>query len=172
LQIVYRDFGAADREGRQTPAEMYAGIERPRTVGDLCRRTSKPYRSGLLLMKLLRATGVRSCLELGTCLGISGSYQAAALELNADGRLVTVAGAEPVAAIAGETLARLGHGRTRLVTGRFQDTLADVLARHRPFDYAFIDGHHEEHATLDYFEAILPALTDEALLVFDDIRWS
>jgi predicted O-methyltransferase YrrM len=41
-----------------------------------------------------------------------------------------------------------------------------------PLDYAFIDGHHVESATLDYMEQMVPRLSPEAVLVFDDIDWS
>jgi predicted O-methyltransferase YrrM len=36
----------------------------------------------------------------------------------------------------------------------------------------FIDGHHDEQATWDYFNQIEPALADGAVVVFDDIAWS
>jgi predicted O-methyltransferase YrrM len=170
--ISYMDFGAATRDGDQTPEEMYEGVARERTVGHLCRRTSKPYRSALMLHKLVRRAGSKSCLELGTCLGISASYQAAALELNGAGRIITMEGAAPVAALAQQTVDRLGHGRVNIVVGRFQDTLDDTLAQHQPFDYAFIDGHHDGPATVVYYNAILPKLADGAIVVYDDIRWS
>lgn len=41
-----------------------------------------------------------------------------------------------------------------------------------PIHYAFIDGHHDEHATLAYMNLILPFLAKPALLVFDDINWT
>lgn len=170
--ISYMDFGAATRDGSQSPEEMYEGVERSRSVGHLCRRTSKPYRSALLLHKLLRKTRSASCLELGSCLGISASYQAAALELNGAGRLITMEGAAPVAALAQKTIDQLGHGRVKIVVGRFQDTLDGVLADEQPFDYAFIDGHHDGPATVDYYQRILPTLSDGAVVVYDDIRWS
>jgi predicted O-methyltransferase YrrM len=170
--ISYMDFGAATRDSSQTAAEMYAGSPKTRTVGDLCQRTSKPYRSALLLFKLFRKFQPSVCLELGTCLGISGSYQAAALDINGRGRLVTLEGAEPVADLARETFESLGADKVTLRVGRFQDTLDDVLREYAPFDYAFIDGHHDEEPTIEYFEKIIPVLAPGALVLFDDIRWS
>jgi predicted O-methyltransferase YrrM len=55
---------------------------------------------------------------------------------------------------------------------RIDNTLPDVLIKRQPVDYVFIDGHHDEHATLAYFEQILPFLAETALLIFDDIKWS
>jgi predicted O-methyltransferase YrrM len=94
------------------------------------------------------------------------------LELNGAGTLVTLEGAPAIADLARGHLGRLGLGRAEVVVGRFQDTLPGVLAARRPVDYVFVDGHHDEHATLGYFEQLLPFLADSALLVFDDIAWS
>lgn len=170
--ISYMDFGASTRDASETPEEMYRGKPVERTVGNLEQRTSKRHRAALLLMKLLRGFKPMRGLELGTCLGISAAYQGAALALNGQGRLITLDGAEPVAALARETLDGLGIDGVRVTVGRFQDILQDVLNDNGPFDYAYIDGHHDGAATVGYFEQIKPHLTARALLVFDDIRWS
>ena len=59
-----------------------------------------------------------------------------------------------------------------VITGRFQDVLDDTLADLREVDYVFIDGHHDEKATLDYFNRIYPFLSKNAIVLFDDISWS
>jgi predicted O-methyltransferase YrrM len=35
-----------------------------------------------------------------------------------------------------------------------------------------VDGHHDRDATIGYFNALLPRLAEDAVLVFDDIDWS
>ena len=171
-EISYLDFGAATKYAEQTPEEMYQGVERTRSLGAMSRRASKPYRGALLLLKLLRQFRPERCLELGSGVGMTAAYQAAALELNGKGRLVTLEGPATIAAVAEATVASLGHGRVTVQAGRWQDTLADVLAAGRPFDIAFVDGHHDRDASIGYFEAILPALSDGAVFILDDIRWS
>lgn len=171
-EITYLDFGAATKYVEQTPQEMYAGVERTRSLGSLCRRSSKPYRGALLLLKLLRRIRPQICLELGSGLGLTAAYQAAALDLNGEGRLITLEGPATIAAVAEATLADLGHGRVEVVTGRWQDTLEGVLAASGTIDFAFIDGHHDRDASIGYFEAVLPTLSDGAVLILDDIRWS
>ena len=59
-----------------------------------------------------------------------------------------------------------------MVPGRFADTLPGVLAELHPIDFAYIDGHHDEHATIEYFEMLRPHLAPTAVIVFDDIHWS
>jgi predicted O-methyltransferase YrrM len=171
-ELTLIDFGAVSPELNPSQAEMEQGVDVQRTVGEICRSASKPPRWAFLLFKLVRELQPASCVELGTSLGISTAYQAAALELNGQGRLVSLEGAEPVAALAKKHLEGLGLNRAEIVVGRFQDTLGGVLQERNPVDYAFVDGHHDRDATLDYFERLVPALGEEAVLVFDDIAWS
>jgi predicted O-methyltransferase YrrM len=102
---------------------------------------------------------------------VSAAYQAAAMATNGGGRLTTIEGDPEQAKIAGSNLAELGLDAS-IVIGRFQDVLAGVLDELAPIDYAFVDGHHERNATLAYFEQLLPALQEGAIVVFDDISWS
>lgn len=59
-----------------------------------------------------------------------------------------------------------------VVVGRFTDTLDGVLNAYQPIDCVFVDGHHDEMATVAYFEQIVPHLSPRSLMVFDDISWS
>ncbi len=142
------------------------------SVGELCRAASKTPRWSLLLFEIVRACRPARCLELGTCLGISAAYQAAALQLNGRGSLLSLEGSEPRARLAQENLSKLALDNATVVTGRFQDVLPEVLEEHAPFDHVFIDGHHQEDATLAYFDQIAPCLSPGAIVVLDDIGWS
>lgn len=148
------------------------GSARECTVGEICQRTGQPRRWALLLFQLIRAVRPRRCLEMGTSVGISAAYQAAALEFNQQGTLVTLEGAPNVARLAEAHLRQLGLGRVSVKAGRFQTILGTVLADCAPIDFVFIDGHHDERATLAYLEQIIPYLTQPAIVVFDDIHWS
>ena len=125
----------------------------------------------LLLFHLIRGLRPAMCVEMGTALGMSAAFQAAALALNGRGRLVTAEGAPTFADAARQHLDALGLSAVKLVVGRFQDTLDGILREHRPVDYAFVDGHHDGDATVAYFKQFLPHLSDGALLVFDDILY-
>jgi predicted O-methyltransferase YrrM len=166
------DYGARTPNSHLTDEMMYQGEMVSASVGEICRNASNPSSTALLLFSLIRALRPSVCLELGTSLGITAAYQAAALTLNQRGRLVTLEGAAPIAALAGDNLRSLGLTNVSVVVGRFQDTLEGVLRQDGPIDFAFVDGHHDEHATVRYFEQIRPALSTRAVLVFDDIGWS
>jgi predicted O-methyltransferase YrrM len=169
LEIV--DYGAGDAHVSRSDEQMRQGQTVRAPIATLA-RASKPPFWALFLFKLVREFAPQSVIELGTCVGVSAAYQAAAQALNGSGRLITLEGAESLAVLANENLRSLGLDNATVVPGPFQDTLAEVLARHQPVEYAFIDGHHDGNATVEYFHAFLPHLAPEALLVFDDLAWS
>jgi len=173
-QVTLMDYGAGSPEGEGSIADHKAceGKVKTKMIGEVCRIASKPYLWSFLLLKLIREFRPLVCLELGTCLGISASYQAAALNLNQSGRIVSLEGAESLARLAEGHFQTLGLDNVDVVVGLFQDTLKSVLEENRPIDYAFVDGHHQEEATIAYFREILPFLSERAVVIFDDIAWS
>lgn len=171
-KISIVDYGAGVPDIDLTQKEMDKGKVLITEIGKVSLEASKPYFWSLILFKLIRKFKPALCLELGTCLGISGSFQAAALVLNNSGKFITLEGSESLASLAEEHFKLLGLNNTTVVKGRFQDTLRKILEDNRSFDYVFIDGHHDEQATIKYFEQILPFLKNKALIVFDDISWS
>jgi len=167
-EIAVIDYGAGSISNHiNTPVRAENS-----TVGYLCRMGSKPYFWAVLLFHLVRNHKPAVCLELGTSLGISGSYQAAALNLNGNGKLITIEGSPEIASRAAKHFNALGLKNVIGVQGLFDEKLPGVLSAYQPIDYVFIDGHHDEQATIRYFEQIYPFLSPRALLVFDDINWS
>jgi predicted O-methyltransferase YrrM len=134
---------------------------------------SLPRQWCVLLMRLVRELAPRSCIELGTGLGVSTAYQAAALELNEGGTLTTLAAAPECirTAKAGLSVLGLDH-RVEFELGSISDTLVAVLERTAPVDYAFVDAEHRGAVTLEYFEAMLPNLSPGAIVVFDDVGFT
>jgi predicted O-methyltransferase YrrM len=171
-KLEVMEYGAEPGDSKLTEDAMYRGRAICRTIGQQCTLTSRASREALLLLRLVRQLKPRTCIELGTSVGISACYQAAALKLNGAGRLVTMEGADSVASVAIRNFTDLGLDNVEVVRGRFQDTLSKVLSANSPVDYAFIDGHHDEAATVRYFTAFVPALAGAKVVVFDDIRWS
>ncbi len=134
---------------------------------------SKPPQWAYLLFRLVRALQPQRVLELGSCVGISAAYQAAALELNKDGRLLTLEGVVALAERSARTLEELQlDTRAAVRQGPFVETLPAAIRDLGSIDLAFIDGHHQEIPTLQYMEDILSSAAAESLLIFDDINWS
>jgi predicted O-methyltransferase YrrM len=141
------------------------------TVGVACKFMSLPAPWCLLLMRLVRERSPRRCLELGTGLGISAAYQAAALDLNDSGALTTLEGSGAWAELAKDGLAALGLDRATVRVGPIGERLAAELERSEPLDFAFIDAEHQAGATLDQFTAMLPSLASGAMVIVDDVDW-
>jgi predicted O-methyltransferase YrrM len=124
------------------------------------------------LFQLARVVQPHAALELGTNIGMSGSYLAAALSVNGKGHLWTLEGVPDLAKVAEETFSKVGLGDlVTVVPGWFKDTLTTSL-ENGPFSLVFVDGHHDGEATISYYRQIKQHLTANSILVFDDINWS
>jgi len=125
---------------------------------------------GRCLHRLVSELEPRSCLELGTAFGISTAFQASALELNGGGRIVTLDAAREWAQIAEEGWESLGLAdRIDMRVGQISETLPAALEAAAPIEFVFVDAEHQAEPTLAYFEAMLPHLASDAVVVFDDI---
>lgn len=145
---------------------------RSEEFGEICRVSSKPPRWAYFLLRLVRELRPGAGLELGTCLGVSAAYQAAGLALGGGGNLISLEADERRVERARQNLDALQLGNVEVRQGNFQEALRPALDALGTVPYAFVDGHHDERATVEYFEAILPLCPPGAVLVFDDIRWS
>jgi predicted O-methyltransferase YrrM len=141
------------------------------TVSEVARASVSPEHAWTL-WALTREAGARRVLEMGTCVGVSGSYLAAASgTTDAGGTLRTLEGHEDRALVARDTFRRLGLRDAEVVVGSFAQTLEGTLDDD-PFDIVFIDGHHDHDATLRYVDQVRAACRPGAVLVLDDIAWS
>lgn len=157
--IEITDLGAGSALQRKTE----------RRVWDVARYAAKSPRYGKLLFRLVNYFQPENILELGTSLGISTAYLAAA---NSDAKVWTLEGSPEISNIARETFAGLGLTNTTLVEGNFDDTLGPVLLQIPTLDFVFIDGNHRRDPTLRYFSQCLTRTHNDSVLVFDDIHWT
>jgi predicted O-methyltransferase YrrM len=157
-EIVTTDYGES---GNSTD-----GVERTVSVADYAKCD---YIDGVILFHLMREFAPGSMLELGTGLGISAAYLGEAAKLNGHGTVTTLEGSPPAVEKARETLAELGLTNTTVEQGRFQEILPEVLEQNDSFDFVFIDGHHEKAAAKKYWRMIQPHMSDNGVMVLDDI---
>ena len=170
-EIVVIDYGAGAPDANRTPEEMKRGVKSDAAVSKIC-KASKPQFWATVLFKLIRKLQPSSCIELGSCVGISASYLSAALKLNGKGQLQSLEGSPEIAEIATNTLTELTLDNGKIIAGPFHETLEQVLMAAQPIDFLFNDGHHDYDAVIHYFNESLPYLADDAIIVFDDISWS
>ncbi len=121
---------------------------------------------GRLLKLLVRMSGARRALEIGTFTGYSALSIAEGLP--EDGTLLCCDVNPDTTAIARRywDQAPWGH-RIRLTLGPALDTIA---AERGPWDFVFIDADKENYVA--YYEAVLPAMPSGGLVVADNVLWS
>lgn len=140
-----------------------------RKIQDIASSSLSPKKYAQLLFRLIRYSNSKNILEVGSSLGISGSYLALA---NVNARCVTLEGAPSIANIAKQSFENCAAKNIEIVVGNFSETVPFALQKLEKVDFAFVDGNHQKQATLDYFEQILPFCNEKSILIFDDIYWS
>jgi predicted O-methyltransferase YrrM len=108
-------------------------------------------------------------LELGTSFGLSTLYLARGAEKRGGHhhRRMRTNAADRLA-----PLRPLKQGNIHAVLGSFRSALPDVLRGIPSLDMAFIDGHHAEEPTVEYFEQCLVKAHTGSVFILDDIHWS
>ena len=158
------DFGASNPNGDSKLVERH--------VGKMNILSSKSHFWSLFVYKLLVKNNRKSLLELGTCCGLSSAYMSLAIKNNSEAALTSIEGIPEFAELSKRTLKTLNVSNSEIKTGLFLDIIPQLLAEKNHYDFVFIDGHHDEKATVKYFMMIKPMLTEGAILMFDDISWS
>ena len=169
--INITDFGAGSSNSNRTQGEMEQGVELDISISKVA-AASKPKFWATFLFLLVRKLKPNTCIELGSCVGISASYQATALSLNGNGTLTTLEGSNEIARLAKETIELLNLNNVNVITGPFHKTLDNVLESSQPIDFFFNDGHHDRDAVLRYFNLVMSYLSKSSIIVIDDISWS
>lgn len=157
--IEIEDYGAGSA----------AHSSRERKVKAIAQWSLKSKKYAQLLFRIAQYYQPKTILELGTSLGITTSYLAAA---NPASQVYSFEGAPAVAAIAQNFFNKLRLSNINLTLGNFDITVPPALEKMPAIDFAFIDGNHRKEPTLRYFNWLLPHITTDSFIVFDDIHWS
>jgi caffeoyl-CoA O-methyltransferase len=120
------------------------------------------------LQLLVRITGARRVLEIGTFTGYSALAMAEALPQ--DGQLITCENDANAAEIARRFFARTPHAhKIALRFGSALETL-DALPAQQSFDLVFLDADKENY--IHYYERVLGRVKTGGLIVADNVLWS
>jgi caffeoyl-CoA O-methyltransferase len=121
---------------------------------------------GRLLELLVHGVRAQLVLELGTFSGFSALSMAAGLAPG--GRIVTCEISAEHAEFAGRRIEASAYAdRIELRVGPGLETIGSLPG---PFDLVFIDADKTGYG--DYYEAVLPKLSDHGLIVVDNTLWS
>ena len=138
--------------------ETRATLERPQMLTGTI--------EGRFLEFLVYATGARRILELGTYSGYGSISMAAGLPAN--GRIDTCEVDAQHADVARRYIEEAGFSdRITVHLGPALDTISRLEGE---FDFVFIDADKENY--VNYYEAVLPRLSERGLIAADNTLWS
>jgi predicted O-methyltransferase YrrM len=155
--IEVTDFGAGSRVFKSNK----------RQVSKIAQTAGISPKRAKLLSRIVNYFQPENILEIGTSLGLATS----ALSLgNPKAKITTLEGCENTMLQGQLQLQNFNLNNVECLTTEFSSYLSDI--RHSTFDLIYFDGNHQKQATLDYFELLLPTITNESVWIFDDIHWS
>jgi len=124
-----------------------------------------------LLFRIVRYFQPKSVLEIGTSLGLATSALSLA---NENTKIITLEGCPNTMATA-KKMFQVSSFKFPNNTVDFVNTEFNLFFENlKPqiFNLIYFDGNHSKKATLDYFEALLPTISNDSVWIFDDIHWS
>ncbi|HFA49390.1 MAG TPA: class I SAM-dependent methyltransferase [Bacteroidetes bacterium] len=167
-----RDYMLKDKRTIRVK-DMGAGSKvenkKERSIASLARHSANQPLPCQYLFKIVNLYKPETMLELGTSLGISTNYQAAAAR---NSKMITIEGCPQTAHLATGNFKMMKTKNVKLLQGSFDDLLPKALKDLGRLDYLFVDGNHRKEPTLRYFEKCLEHAHPGSVFVFDDIHWS
>ncbi|TBN02388.1 class I SAM-dependent methyltransferase [Hyunsoonleella flava] len=148
------------------------GLNETAIVSEICKKAASKAKWCQLLYGIAKTIDNPSILEIGTNLGISGTYLLEAIK-GKNGYFITMEGLPELCKIAGDQFKTIVNSNSfEVIQGLYEDTFKKVLQKTQYFNLLFIDGNHKKAPTLQYFNDLKSKMTSPAILIFDDIYWS
>ncbi|MGD9591727.1 MAG: O-methyltransferase [Candidatus Berkiella sp.] len=120
---------------------------------------------GMLLSLLVKLSGAKTCLELGTFTGYSALHIASGLPV--DGKLITCEVNPSHASMAQRYFDKSPHGhQIEILLGEAQNTIQTL---HQTFDFIFIDADKANYPL--YYDLLIPKLNPKGLMLVDNALW-
>jgi predicted O-methyltransferase YrrM len=157
--IVITDFGAGSRVFKSNTRQI---AQIAKTAGISPRRAQ-------LLYRIVNYFQPKNILEIGTSLGLAAS----ALSLgNPKAKITTLEGCPETSKQAQLQLQKFNCNNVKSVVTEFSSYFKNNQTTTDNNQLIYFDGNHSKKATLEYFELLLPTITNETVWIFDDIHWS
>lgn len=157
--IEITDFGAGSRVFKSNTRQIAQIVK---TAGISAKRAQ-------LLYRIVNYFQPENILEIGTSLGLATSALALG---NPNAGVTTLEGCPETAKQAQLQLQKFNINTVECVVTEFKSYFQNVNLQSTICNLIYFDGNHSKKATLDYFELLLPTITNETLWIFDDIHWS
>jgi predicted O-methyltransferase YrrM len=122
-----------------------------------------------LLYRITNYFQPETILEIGTSLGLATSALALG---NPKAKIITLEGCPNTAKTAQNQLRGFGLTNVKSVVTEFKSYFDNYQLSIINYQLIYFDGNHSKAATLDYFDLLLPTITNDTVWIFDDIHWS
>lgn len=167
--IEVTDFGAGSRVFKSNT----------RAINQIAKNAGISSKRAALLFRIVHYFQPKSVLEIGTSLGLATSALSLGLEaktnrakLNKNATIVTLEGCPNTLSIAKNQLQKFNFNNVEYINTEFSTYLTTHNLKPTTYNLIYFDGNHSKKATLDYFELLLPTITNDSVWIFDDIHWS
>lgn len=157
--IEVTDFGAGSKVFKGTTRQIAAiaknaGISKKRSE---------------LLYRIVHYFQPNTILEIGTSLGLATVAMATA---NPKAKITTLEGCSNTMQQCQLLLQKFEIQNVKCIASEFSDYFKSIDLMQKTFDMIYFDGNHSKIATINYFETLLPTITNNSVWIFDDIHWS
>lgn len=157
--IDVTDFGAGSKVFKSNK----------RAIAQIAKTAGITSKRAELLFRITNYFQPKSILEIGTSLGLA----TVALALgDKNAKITTLEGCPETAKIAQNQFQEFELANITSVVTQFESYLNDLKLETLNLKLIFFDGNHSKKATLNYFEKLLPTVTNDTVWIFDDIHWS
>lgn len=159
--IDVTDFGAGSRVFKSNTRE----------ISKIAQTAGITPKNAELLFRIVRYFQPKSILEIGTSLGLATS----ALSLgNKNAEIITLEGCPNTQKQSQVQLQEQNSNfqNIEFVNTEFSSYFKTLHLSSITHNLIYFDGNHSKKATLDYFEALLPTISNDSVWIFDDIHWS
>jgi predicted O-methyltransferase YrrM len=157
--IDVTDFGAGSKVFKSST----------RQIAKIAKTAGITHKRAELLFRITNYFQPISILEIGTSLGLATSALALG---NPKAKITTLEGCPETAKIAQEQFRKFGLTNVNSIVTEFYNFLKTINNQPSTINLIYFDGNHSKSATLDYFELLLPTISNESVWIFDDIHWS
>jgi len=155
------DFGAGSRVFKSNV----------RAISKIAQTAGITPKNAELLFRIVRYFQPKSILEIGTSLGLATS----ALSLgNSNAKIITLEGCPNTQNQAQVQLQEQNSNfqNVEFINTEFSSHFKTIHPSPITHHLIYFDGNHSKKATLEYFEALLPTISNDSVWIFDDIHWS
>jgi len=158
--VIGQDYGAGTRIKK---------VAKEKTISRIARHGISSRKDCIFLFELMKLNKLKTCIELGTSLGIATAYMSKSV---VDGQVHSFEGNVMLAERAKKLLIELDCTNANIIQGNIDVELPKFLREIDNVDFVLIDANHTEKGLLAYFDLLKEKMGIGGLMVIDDIRWS